>query len=110
VGGSERNVVWDDLDPTQPVSLYNRGVEVATEDLAAARRIRISYRTGEMVAPALPQVEALRNVVDEFSSAIRDKREALTSGRSGARVLRVLEATQRSLAQGGRFVDVEQGS
>jgi predicted dehydrogenase len=110
VGGSRKNLVWDDLDPTQPVSLYDRGVEVEAPDADVARRIRISYRTGDMVAPALPQVEALRNVVTEFTTAIREGRDALTSGRSGQRVLRVLEAARISLAEGGRFVDLDEQS
>jgi predicted dehydrogenase len=110
VGGSRKTLVWDDLDPTQPVSLYDRGVEVEAPDADVARRIRISYRTGDMVAPALPQVEALRNVVTEFTTAIREGRDALTSGRSGQRVLRVLEAARISLAEGGRFVDLDEQS
>ena len=110
VGGSRKNLVWDDLDPTQPVSLYDRGVEVDAPDADAERRIRISYRTGDMVAPALPQVEALRNVVTEFTSAISEGREPLTDGRSGQRVLRVLEAARISLAEGGRFVDLDEQS
>src|SRR5581483_1328525 len=106
IGGSRRNLVWDDLDVRQPVSLFDRGVEIETDDLDEQRRVRISYRTGDMVAPALAQVEALHTAVREFVSSIRENRVPLTDGRSGLRVLSVLEAAQESLSRGGEFVEI----
>ncbi|MFD0570524.1 hypothetical protein ACFQ0T_16485 [Kitasatospora gansuensis] len=67
----------------------------------------ISYRVGEMVAPALVEQEALRNVMAEFAAAITEGRAPLTDGRSGLRVLRLLHAASRSLELGGATVPVE---
>ncbi len=66
----------------------------------------ISYRSGDMIAPALGEREALRAVVEEYASAINTGRAPLTDGRSGLRVLGILEAASRSLANRGEIVEV----
>jgi predicted dehydrogenase len=105
VGGSRRTLVWDDLNPSQRITIYDRGVDVqevvGTDARAAAM---ISYRSGDMLAPALPEGEALRAVVDEFAGAVREGRSALTDGAAGLRVLDVLEAASRSLEFKGAIV------
>jgi predicted dehydrogenase len=107
VSGSKRTLVWDDLNPSQRIAVYDRGVDVATpEELATEERrdILVSYRSGDMVAPALGEREALGAVVAEFAAAIGTGRKPLTDGRAGLRVLEILEAASRSLAENGRSV------
>ncbi len=104
VGGSKRTVVWDDLNPSQRLAIYDRGVQRNDpEKLGAEVRNQtlVSYRIGDMVAPALPEREALRTMMSEFASAITEGRAPLTDGRSGLRVLALLEAASQSLANGG---------
>jgi len=76
-------------------------------DAEDRKQTLISYRTGDMVAPALREQEALRVMMGEFAAAIRDGRSPATDGRAGLRVMTQLEATARSLAAGGAFVSVE---
>jgi len=107
VGGSARTAVWDDLNPSQRVSVYDRGVdraEVTEIGVEARAQTIISYRTGDMVAPALPEREALRAVMVEFTAAIAESRAPLTDGWAGLRVLALLEAASASLARGGGFI------
>lgn len=109
IGGSKRTLVWDDLNPTQRVSLFDRGVDLTTPDELGAEERRdmfISYRSGDMIAPALGEREALRAVVEEYATAIRTGRAPLTDGRSGLRVLGILEAASRSLANRGEITEV----
>ncbi len=109
VGGARRIVVWDDLSPTQRLSMYDRGVELNGRLGRDAKRDQmISYRVGDMVAPALPEVEALHEAVSEFLTSIEEHRSPLTDGASGMRVLRILDAASRSLELGGASVPVEQ--
>ncbi|MBP2320297.1 putative dehydrogenase [Kibdelosporangium banguiense] len=105
IGGSRRTAVWNDLDPTQPLAVYDRGVDWSENPEAK----RVSYRIGDMVAPALPTGEALRAVMAEFAAAIIEGRAPLTDGRSGLRVLAQLEAASASIAAGGTFVPVNGG-
>ena len=65
----------------------------------------MAYRLGDMVAPSLPEGEALQGVVTELADSIREHRAPLTDGRSGLRVLALLEAASRSLDQQGVFVE-----
>lgn len=108
VGGSQRTAVWNDLEPTQPLAIYDRGVDWPDSRDNTEQR-RISYRIGDMVAPALPAGEALKAVMAEFAASIIEKRAPLTDGRSGLRVLAQLEAASASLAEGGTFVPVVNG-
>ena len=111
IGGSQRTVVWDDMNPSQRLSVYDRGVDrKAPEDLDPEDRkqAHISYRTGDMVAPALREQEALRVMMAEFGAAILERRAAATDGRAGLRVMSVLEAAARSLRLDGAFVSLEE--
>ena len=109
IGGSKRTVVWDDLNPAQRLAVYDRSVEAndpSTLGVDARNQTRISYRIGDMVAPALPEREALRAMMAEFAGAISEGRPALTDGRSGLRVLALLEAASESLRSNGMAVPV----
>lgn len=108
VGGSRRTLVWDDLNPQQRLSIYDRGVDLdlasRAEDPESRRDAVISYRLGDMHAPSLPEREALGAMVAEFAAAITERRAPRTDGAAGLRVLEVLEAASTSLADGGRLV------
>jgi predicted dehydrogenase len=113
-GGSRRTIVWDDMNPVARLMIHDRGVDRAPTDSLRddeRRQALISYRIGDMHAPALPEREALRNVMAEFAEAIATKRQPLTGVRSGLRVLTLLEAASKSAAQGGAkvAVDIEEG-
>lgn len=109
IGGSQRTLVWDDLNLVQRVSVYDRGVELITspEDGAEKAARSVAYRMGDTWAPALIEREALAAMVEEFAASIRQHREPLTSGESGLRILRVLEAAGASMAEHGRLIDVD---
>jgi predicted dehydrogenase len=89
--------------------MYDKGVELRA-DVASSedrRMALISYRVGDLVAPALPEAEALGGVVAEFTAAIRGRRRALTDGHAGLRVLEILEAAAQSLADDGAAVPLK---
>ncbi|MDN3482575.1 Gfo/Idh/MocA family oxidoreductase [Arthrobacter sp. APC 3897] len=101
IGGSRRTLVWDDLNPQQRLSIYDRGVNLArTAGLEERSQSQVSYRLGDTWSPALPEHEALAAMVTEFAASIRAGRPALTSGSAGVRVLAVLEAATLSQASG----------
>jgi predicted dehydrogenase len=108
IGGSKRMLLWDDLRPQQRLSLFDRGIDLHGPDLGSEdrREALVSYRTGDMLAPALPEREALADVMEEFGQAIEERRAPLTDGRAGLRVLSALEAAERSVAARGTFVDL----
>jgi predicted dehydrogenase len=109
IGGSEKMLVWDDLKPAQRLSIFDTGVQLDDEPKERHQRL-VSYRAGDMVAPALEEREALARMVDEFAGAIVAGRKALTSGRDGLEVVLLLTAIQESLAAGGATVSLGAGS
>ena len=109
IGGSRRTLVWDDLNPQQRLSVYDRGVDlgqtsVLANDGAERRDAGISYRLGDTWSPALPEREPLMGVVTELAASIRTNRAPSTDGAAGLRVLSVLAAASESLANDGLMV------
>jgi predicted dehydrogenase len=109
-GGSRRTIVWDDMNPIARIMIHDRGVDLVEANAMEPderRQALISYRVGDMHAPALPEREALRNVMTEFASAITEERRPLTDAMFGVRVLAMLEAASFSAANNGVKVAVE---
>jgi predicted dehydrogenase len=108
IGGSRRIIVWDDLNPSQRLSLYDKGVDFDSSLTGDARRnALVSYRVGDMIAPALPETEALQGVVRELADSVRQHRAPQTDGAAGVRVVRILEAAGRSIDAGGAAVPLQ---
>jgi predicted dehydrogenase len=111
-GGSKQTIVWNDLDPAARLSLHDRGVDrLPASSLAAdvRREALVSYRIGDIRIPALPEREALLSVMAEFAAAISARRPPLTDGRSGLRILTLLEAASRSAECQGQRIALETG-
>ena len=103
VGGRKKSVVYNDLEQAEKIKVYDRGITVS-EDPEARRGVLVGYRTGDMSAPNLPGGEPLQDMVRHFATCIEEKKTPVTDGQAGLRVVRVLEAAQRSIkAQGGRI-------
>lgn len=106
IAGTEQMLVYDDTEPAERVKIYQTGVDIAQLDAETTYRWNVQYRTGDVLAPKLSPREALRGVVEEFAGAIRESRPALTDVRAGLRVVRVLEAAQKSIDQSGQRVEL----
>jgi predicted dehydrogenase len=103
VGGSKKSLVYNDINVAEPIKVYNRGIHIA-ETAEARRGALISYRTGDIWSPYLEQQEPLQNMVRHFAHCISTGDKPITDGRAGLRVVRILEAAQKSIkAQGGRL-------
>lgn len=105
IGGSRKMVVYDDVEPTEKVRIYDKGVVVNGSSEKRYQAL-INYRIGDVLIPKLDATEALQRVAQEFVSAISQSRPALTDGIAGYRVVRLLEAAQTSLDNGGRPVEL----
>ncbi len=104
IGGDRRMIVYDDLEPSEKVRIYEKGVSMGGDSGAARTRALVDYRVGDMWAPHLDKTEALELVCRDFLGAIAERRHPLTDGEMGLRVVQVLEAAQRSLARSGERV------
>ena len=115
IGGDRQMIVYDDLEPSEKVKVYDKGLTLTAGDqngqngqsgMEGARELLVSYRTGDVLAPQLGVSEALANVAQHFAECVRHGRRPLTDGASGLRVVRILEAAEQSLIAGGSAVEL----
>ena len=106
IAGSAKMAIWDDVEPSEKVRVYDKGVEFA-DDLESRTASFVSYRAGDMHAPALDTSEALGKVLDAFAAAAFDGTPMRSDARAGVAVVEVLAAIERSSAAGGSFVPVQ---
>jgi predicted dehydrogenase len=107
LGGSRRMIVYDDLEPSEKLKVYDKGISVGANGHEDVYRMLISYRTGDMWAPQLDTTEALKIETRHFLSCIQNGAAVITDGQSGLRVVRILEAAAQSLLQRGRLVELD---
>src|SRR5881296_91493 len=107
VGGSRKMMIYDDTEISEKLKVYDKGVSVSASGSAETEyQWMISYRSGDMFAPHLDTREALAVEVDNVVAAIAGREALGADGRAGWRVVRILEAAQRSIEQGGAVVPV----
>lgn len=99
VCGTNKMVVWDDLQPMEPIKVYDKGVSVRGG--ADQSEVRVSYRVGDATIPHLKLIEPLENCVNHFLECIRTSKTPITDGQFGLGVVRIIEAAQRSLERRG---------
>jgi predicted dehydrogenase len=104
LGGSRRMLVYDDVEPSEKLRVYDRGIEVASRE--SMHRTLVDYRLGDMWAPKIDLREALAVECEHFLACVRGDDVPLTGGEVGLRIVRWLDAASRSLAEGGRQVAV----
>jgi len=102
VGGSKKMILYDDMDASEKVKVYDRGVDVSNPE--NRHEALIAYRLGDMWAPRLDTTEALHLVAAEFVECIAMKRRPITDGVAGLNVVRILEASEMSIKRRGREV------
>jgi predicted dehydrogenase len=102
--GSRKSLVFNELNTSEPIKVYDRGIELG-EGTDEVRKLMVGYRSGDIWSPYIEPGEALQGVVSHFAECIRDGAVPLSDGQLGMRVIRLLEAANRSIrAQGGRVV------
>ncbi len=105
IGGSERMILYDDLDPSEKVKIYDKGVTVS-QSPEAVYEMLVSYRSGDMWAPRLDATEALHTEALHFINCIENNQRAETDGHAGLRLVRIVEAAEQSLRNRGQLVEI----
>lgn len=101
--GSQRMVLYDDLELSDPIKVYDRGVVVGSCDKNRHESL-VHYRLGDMWAPRLDRTEALRSEIEHLLACIEDGEEPVSGPDAGARVVLVLEAAAQSMEKQGKLV------
>lgn len=106
IGGSQKMIVYDDLEPSEKVKVYDKGIS-RTNESESVYQMLISYRTGDMWAPQLDSTEALHAELRHFVRCIEHGQTPLTNGKVELRIVEILEAASRSMAERGRPIELE---
>ncbi len=107
--GSKKMVVYNDVQESEKIRIYDKGVERPFE----ADRLgeyRLTYRYGSIVVPYIPLSEPLRAQCEHFLDCIRTGTRPRSDGRVGARVVRILEQAERSLVEDGARLPITSNS
>ncbi len=111
IGGSNKMIVYDDLEPSEKIKIYDKGITLNGNPQRNGEKVYqmlVGYRTGDMYAPQLDMTEALGRELKQFVDCVEQNQQPIVDGNAGLRVVRILEAATQSLAQRGRVVELEQ--
>lgn len=107
IGGSRKMIVYDDVEPTEKIKVYDKGITLNPSP-EKEHQLRIGYRAGDMWAPHISPREALQTEVEHFVDCVRNRNTPISSGTSGLEVIEILEAASRSIVEQGRPVRLGQ--
>ncbi len=104
IAGKKKMLVFDDLENLEKIKIYDCGIDITSTEIL--HNALVQYRTGDMYSPKIEQTEALNSAAKEFINCIIENREPLTSGKDGLEVVRILEASDRSIKNKGMLVNL----
>ncbi len=104
IGGDKKMIVYNDLEPSEKVRIYDTGYDHKTD--LDKTRIMVDYRTGDVYIPKLSTKEALAGVAADFVGSVIDKRKPLSNAHLGMQVVKILEASQISIKNNGKEVKI----
>jgi predicted dehydrogenase len=105
IGGTKKMVIYDDVEPTEKIKIYDSGFTVTEPE--EMHKFLIDYRFGDIHIPKIAQTEALLGVAKDFISAVTTGSTPLSNAETGLRVVAILEAAQKSMAQRGAVIDLQ---
>ncbi len=105
VGGDKKMIVFNDMEPTEKIRLYDTNHSVSSDE--EKRRVLVDYRVGDVFIPKLGNAEALGGMAKDFVSAIENGTTPIASWKSGLSTIKILEASQKSIKSGGAEVKIQ---
>lgn len=110
IGGSEKMVVFDDLEPSEKLKVYDKGITLngnVNSNADKVYQMLIGYRTGDMWSPKLEITEALRTEALHFIECIQQGKRPITDGYAGLQIVKILEAATLSMKKQGQLVELD---
>ncbi len=105
VAGDKKMLVWDDLEADEKIKIYNKRVEEVKEK-SEFYKLQVKYHTGDILVPVVEMTEALRLETEHLVDCIKNGTTPINGGKEGLEVVRILEASDKSLKQGGKEIEL----
>ena len=102
LGGDKKMVVFNDMEPTEKIKIYDTGFEVNTDE--ELNSITADYRVGDINVPKIPTTEALQLMAKDFIESIEQKKEPVSNATLGLQVVEILDAAQKSIKENGKEI------
>ncbi len=99
IGGNKKMIVYDDVEPTEKVKVYDSGITAPSSD--NIDNFNIDYRTGDISVPKVSIHEALSKMINDFVESINQNKDPLSNSKLGYEVVKIIEASERSLKNNG---------
>ena len=106
IGGANKMILYDDNQPSEKIKIYDKGVEMISSK-EALYHMQVQYRVGDMYAPKVEDLEALALETKHFVECINKGTQPITGGQAGLEVVKILEASKKSLEGNGIPVELE---
>lgn len=104
IAGSRRMIVFDDLESSEKIKVYDNGVNIEHHDIDGEYRMKVEYRIGDLMSPALSNKEALAAEMQHFADCILGRATPRSDAESGLAVVKILEAAQESMRNDGKKI------
>jgi predicted dehydrogenase len=102
IGGDKKMMLFNDLEPTEKIKIYDTGYNHKTDD--DKRSVLVDYRAGDVYLPKVDSKEALYGMASDFITSIKENKKPVSDFDSGLRVISILEASQQSIKQKGKEI------
>jgi predicted dehydrogenase len=102
IGGQKKMLMWNDVEADEKIKVYDKGVEITSAE--GVRQMLVNYRSGDMWSPQIERVEALYLELGQFADCITNNKIPFNDGQAGLRVVRMLEAAEKSIKKRGELV------
>jgi predicted dehydrogenase len=104
IGGNKKMIVYDDINPTEKIKIYDSGYEYKTDE--DKNKIRVDYRAGDIYIPKISTHEPLKSMLEDFIFSIKNKISPRSSAKLGLQIVKILEAAQTSLKNNGQEITI----
>jgi predicted dehydrogenase len=105
IGGDKKMLLFNDLEPTEKIRIYDTGYQHKTDE--EKMRVMVDYRAGDVYLPKVNMKEALAGMAGDFINSIINKTKPVSDFESGYKVIRILEAAQKSIKQNGKEITLD---
>jgi len=103
IAGSKKMILYDDVAPDEKIRVYDKGIDI---DPMAVTPFQPAYRSGDIIIPKIDQAEPLKKMADHFTLCVRERKTPLTGGEAGLRVIKLIEAIEKSIKEGGKEIAI----
>ena len=104
IGGKQKIIVFNDMDPAEKIKVYDSGYSVSTDE--EKQKVMVAYRVGDIYVPKIDTKEALLGLAEDFVNSICTGKEPISNAQIGLETVKILEAAQQSIKNGGKVIKI----